>query len=118
MSITCLAWNVLYHGDADIVRAAYTECARVLRADGTAQLTMLSKRNRAFGVGREIRPDTFVDDASTGDKDHPHFYVDAATLTAMLGDAGLDVRSLVDIDQNAPAGAFHWTVLAEATRGA
>jgi hypothetical protein len=79
---------------------------------------MLSKRNRAFGVGREIRPDTFVDGASTGDKDHPHFYVDEATLTAMLGDAGLDVRSLVDIDQNAPAGAFHWTVRAEATGGA
>ena len=76
------------------------------------QLTMLSKRNRAFGIGREIRPDTFVDDASTGDKDHPHFYVDATTLTAMLSAAHLEARSVVDIDQH-PPGAFHWTVLAE-----
>lgn len=113
-----LAWNVLYHGDGDIVRQAFAECGRVLRADGTAQLTMLSKRNRSFGIGREIRPDTFVDDASTGDKDHPHFYVDAATLTAMLAAAGLEVRSLVDIDQDPPSSAFHWTVTAEAARSA
>jgi hypothetical protein len=77
---------------------------------------MLSKRNRAFGIGREIRPDTFVDDASTGDKDHPHFYVDAATLTAMLSAARLEARSLVDIDQH-PPGALHWTVLAELETG-
>jgi len=109
-----LAWNVLYHGDADVVRSAFEECGRVLRSGGTAQLTMLSKRHRAFGIGREIRPDTFVDDASTGDKDHPHFYVDATTLTAMLNDAHFEVRSALDIDQQ-PPGGFHWTVLAEAT---
>ena len=85
-----LAWNVLYHGDADVVRTAFLECRRVLQAGGTVQLTMLSKRHRAFGVGREIRPDTFVDDASASDKDHPHFYVDATTLTAMFSAAGLD----------------------------
>jgi tellurite methyltransferase len=108
-----LAWNVLYHGDAELVRAAFAECRRVLRTSGTVQVTMLSKRNRAFGIGREIRPDTFVDDASTSDKDHPHFYVDATTLTAMLSAASLEARSVVDVDQS-PPGAFHWTVLAEA----
>jgi SAM-dependent methyltransferase len=113
-----LAWNVLYHGDGEIVRNAFAECERVLRAGGTAQLTMLSKRNRSFGVGSEIRPDTFVDDASTGDKDHPHFYVDAATLIAMLAAARLEVRSLADIDQDPPSSAFHWTVLAVTTRAA
>jgi tellurite methyltransferase len=113
-----VAWNVLYHGDAEVVRGAFAECERVLRADGTVQLTMLSKRHRAFGVGHEIRPDTFVDDASADDKDHPHFYVDAATLTTMLRNARLDVRSMVDVDQHPPTGAFHWTVLAEATPGA
>ena len=29
-----LAWNVLYHGDADVVRAAFAECRRVLRQAG------------------------------------------------------------------------------------
>ncbi len=108
-----LAWNVLYHGDAGLVRAAFAECRRVLRIGGTVQLTMLSKRNHAFGIGREIRPDTFVDDDSTSDKDHPHFYVDAKALTAMLSAAHLEVRSLADVDQQ-PPGAYHWTVVAEA----
>jgi tellurite methyltransferase len=111
-----LAWNVLYHGDGDIVQKAFDECRRVLRSDGTFQLTMLSKRNRAFGIGNEVKPDTFVDEASKGDKDHPHFYVDAVGLTGMLADSGFDVISLVDVDQGPPAGSFHWVVLAEVIR--
>ena len=107
-----LAWNVLYHGDGELVEAAFGECRRVLREAGTFQLTMLSKRNSAYGVGREIREDTFVDESSKGDKDHPHFYVDAAGLTRMLAAAGFETLSLRDVDQR-PVGAFHWEVLAE-----
>jgi SAM-dependent methyltransferase len=110
-----LAWNVLYHGDGDVVSRAFGECRRVLSDDGTFQVTMLSKRNRSFGVGEEIRPDTYVDKTSKGDKDHPHFYVDAAGLTRMLADAGFAVWSMTDVDQD-PPGAFHWTVLAEVSR--
>jgi SAM-dependent methyltransferase len=107
-----LAWNVLYHGDREIVRTAFAECRRVLRAGGSFQLTMLSKGHRAFGVGREVRPDTFVDERSVGDKDHPHFYVDAAALTGLLTDAGFDVVSLADVDQQ-PPGGFHWVTLCQ-----
>jgi hypothetical protein len=64
-------------------------------------------------VGSEIRPDTFVDTASVGDKDHPHLYVDAATLTRLLDDAGFEVRSMADLDQR-PPGQWHWTVFAGA----
>jgi hypothetical protein len=77
---------------------------------------MLSKRNHAFGIGREIRSDTFVDDTSTGDKDHPHFYVDALALCGLLAARGLDVMSMEDVDQR-PPGGWHWTVLAEAGPG-
>jgi tellurite methyltransferase len=107
-----LAWNVLYHGDRDVVRTAFAECRRVLRPRGSLQLTMLSKRHRAFGVGREVRPDTFVDERSDGDKDHPHFYVDADDLTALLADAGFDVLSLTDVDQQ-PPGGFHWVAVCQ-----
>jgi tellurite methyltransferase len=41
-----LAWNVLYHGDTDVVVRALGECRRVLRDEGTFQVTMLSKRPR------------------------------------------------------------------------
>jgi 2-polyprenyl-3-methyl-5-hydroxy-6-metoxy-1,4-benzoquinol methylase len=105
-----LAWNVLYHGDGEVVTTALAECRRVLRPNGTLQLTMLSKRHRAFGIGREIRPDTFVDEASRGDKDHPHFYVDAQGLERILGQSGFEIIELIDMDQDPPAG-FHWEVL-------
>jgi SAM-dependent methyltransferase len=111
-----LAWNVVYHGDGDVVRSAFAECRRVLGPGGGFQLTMLSKRNRGYGRGREIRPDTFVRDneGDLGDKAHPHFYVDAVDLTRMLRDAGFGVLGLEDVDQDG-AGAFHWSVLAEAS---
>ncbi len=106
-----LAWNVLYHGDIGIAEQGLRECARVLRPGGTLQLTMLSTRHRAFGTGREVRPNTWVDDTSASDKRHPHLYVDGVTLEAMLRRCGFDVRSMVDVDQ-LPPGSFHWTVLA------
>jgi len=109
-----LAWNVLYHGDGSIVRAAFAECRRVLRDGGTFGCTMLSKRHRAFGLGRRVAPDTFVDDDSADDKTHPHFYVDEATLVAMLAESGFRVETIADVDQE-PEGGFHWTVLATAT---
>jgi 2-polyprenyl-3-methyl-5-hydroxy-6-metoxy-1,4-benzoquinol methylase len=109
-----LAWNVVYHGDEAIVRAALRECARVLRPDGTFQLTMLSKHHRSFGVGRRIGRDTFVDVEAADDKAHPHFYVDVADLTALVGEAGFSLVSVSEDDQQAP-GSEHWTVLA--TRG-
>jgi tellurite methyltransferase len=110
-----LAWNVLYHGDGELVQSAFQECRRVLRPGGTFQLTMLSKRHRAFGVGHQVRPDTYVDERSEGEKDHPHFYVDALALTGLLARTGFDVISLTDLDQQPPDG-FHWVVLAEAAR--
>jgi hypothetical protein len=53
-----------------------------------------------------------VDDTSTGDKDHPHFYADASGLCALLAAAGFEVMSMEDVDQR-PPGAWHWEVLAE-----
>jgi tellurite methyltransferase len=107
-----LVWNVIYHGDGSVVAAALDECRRVLRPTGTLQLTMLSKRHRAYGVGTEVRPGTFVDPTSTGDKEHPHFYVDGMGLTALLATAGFEVVSMADVDQQ-PRGGFHWVVVAE-----
>ena len=76
---------------------------------------MLSKRHRSFGVGHEIRPDTFVDEGSKGDKDHPHFYVDEAGLASLLTGAGFALVSLTEVDQN-PPGGWHWVALATPAR--
>lgn len=110
-----LAFNVLYHGDPAIVAAAVDEIARVIKPGGTYQGTMLSKRNTNFGVGTEVAPNTFVrathpDDPDDGDKDHPHFYCDAAELVALFG--GFELVSLNDRTHRKP-GSWHWYMLAE-----
>ena len=107
-----LAWNVLYHGDGEVVTTALRECRRVLRPGGTFQLTMLSKRHRAFSIGHQVRADTYVDETSKGDKEHPHFYVDAPGLTRRLSNARFETISLEDVDQDGDRG-FHWVVLAQ-----
>ena len=104
-----LSFNVIYHGDGTIVRQAISEIHRVLKPGGTYQGTMLSKRNVNFGKGREVAPDTFVVD-DVEDKDHPHFYCNAAELVALFG--GFELRTLAD-KQHAKPGTWHWHMSAE-----
>ena len=104
-----LSFNVIYHGDETVVRQAIAEIHRVLKPNGFYQGTMLSKRNNRFGRGREIAPDTFVIE-DDGDKDHPHFYCNAAELMRLFAD--FEPLSLVDQEQGEP-GSWHWHLIAE-----
>ena len=105
-----LSWNVIYHGDPQVVRGAVAEIARVLKPGGTYQGTMLSKRNRHFGQGREIAPHTWVDEAGEGDKAHPHFFCDAGELCTLF--AGFEVLALHQDDHGKP-GHWHWHLVSE-----
>lgn len=111
-----LSFNVIYHGDGDVVRKAISEIRRVLTPGGLYQGTMLSKRNANFGVGEEVAPDTWVRaDAAHGaaddsDKVHPHFYCDAAELTALF--QGFELWTLEDRLHSKP-GSWHWHLTAE-----
>jgi SAM-dependent methyltransferase len=111
-----VSWNVIYHGDPQVVRTTIGEIARVLKPGGTYQGTMLTKRNVHFGVGREVAPDTWVDEetghdeAKGGDKAHPHFYCDAAGMAALF--AGFEILSLRQDDHGHP-GHWHWHLVAE-----
>ena len=99
-----IAWNVLYHGDGEIARAAVAGIARVLQDGGMYVGTMLSSRNAQYGRGREVAPDTFVVDGDPGDKGHPHFYCDTQTLIELHREFEiLDVR-----DREQTPGANHW----------
>lgn len=106
-----LALNVIYHGDAAVVRQTLAEVRRVLKPGGFYQGTMLSKRNAQYGQGEEVAPDTFVRKGAGGDKDHPHFFCDAAGAIDLF--VGFEILSLEDVEQKGP-GSWHWYVVAEA----
>ena len=99
-----IAWNVIYHGDGEVVQRAIDEFARVLVPGGVYVGTLLSRRNRAYGRGREVRPDTFVVYDATDDKVHPHFYADAASLLKLH--RGFEILDLRDHEET--PGANHW----------
>ena len=92
-----LSFDVIYHGDRQIVERAIAEIRRVLRVGGVYQGTMLSKRNACFDLGEEVAPDTFVRSGADDDKAHPHFYCDAAGLVGLFG--GFELLELRDVEQ-------------------
>ena len=107
-----VAWNVIYHGDHDVVQRAEDEIARVLVPGGLLVGSLLSKRNANYGRGREVRPDTFVIDDADDDKVHPHFYCDARGLL----DLHRQFEPLELRDREQTPGAFHWEYLLERAR--
>ena len=98
-----LAWNVIYHGNRDAVQKSLSEIRRVLRPGGIFQGTMLSKKNRFFGQGREIAADTFVFDGEV-DKSHPHFYCNQAELADLFDP--MELLRVNDREQERP-GSYH-----------
>ncbi|GAB4194887.1 MAG: hypothetical protein OHK0024_34910 [Thalassobaculales bacterium] len=104
-----VAWNVIYHGTGAETELAAREIARVLRPGGLALLTLLSKRERRFGRGREIAPDTFVIDGEA-EKDHAHHYLDLAGVARVM--AGFHVIELEQREHARP-GSWHWHLVAE-----
>ncbi len=110
-----LSWNVIYHGDEDIVARSIAEIARVLRPGGTFLGTMLSARRlpveQAKAPGREISRNTWVFEGP-GDKVHPHYFCNARDLLALF--QGFEVLALRDQIHDTP-GSWHWHLLAERT---
>lgn len=110
-----LSWNVIYHGDEDILKQTIAEICRTLKPGGTYLGTMLSKRRlpceQAKAKGEEISRNTWVfDDGGEGDKSHPHYYCNAAELLALF--EGFEILWLEDREHEKP-GSWHWHLLME-----
>ncbi|MEL7261760.1 MAG: class I SAM-dependent methyltransferase [Pseudomonadota bacterium] len=110
-----LSWNVIYHGNEDVLLRTIHEIRRVLMPGGTFMGTMLSKRRLPHDTakmegGREISRNTWVFDSDQSDKRHPHYYCNAAELLALF--QGFEVRWLEDREHDKP-GSFHWHMVAE-----
>lgn len=109
-----LSWNVIYHGDEDILLRSIAEIRRVLKPGGTYLGTMLSKRRlpheQARYPGREISRNAWVFDAPGTDKVHPHYFCNAAELLALF--SGFEVLNLRDQEHEKP-GSWHWHLTLE-----
>lgn len=104
-----VAWNVIYHGDEDVVRSALGEVRRILKPGGLFLGTMISKRHDRYGDGTEVRPNTFIVD-DDDEKAHAHFYCNDQELLTLL--SGFQLFHLQDREQR-EAGTWHWEFLAE-----
>jgi ubiquinone/menaquinone biosynthesis C-methylase UbiE len=109
-----LSWNVIYHGDEDILLKTIAEIRRVLKPGGTYLGTMLSKRRlpseRVKAEGREISRNTWVFDSPGTDKIHPHYFCTAAELLALF--SGFECLRLEDREHETP-GSYHWHLTME-----
>jgi len=108
-----LSWNVIYHGTMGDVGGRIAEIWRVLKPGGLYQGTMLPTRHTDYGRGRLIAPGTFVIDGAE-ERNHPHFYCDAAMLVALF--SGFELLSLSQTEQKKP-GSWHWNIVAERLAG-
>ncbi len=109
-----LSWNVIYHGDEDILLRTIAEIRRVLKPGGTYLGTMLSKRRLPFEqakyAGRAIGRNAWVFDAPGTDKVHPHYFCNATELLALF--SGFEVLNLKDQEHEKP-GSWHWHLVLE-----
>lgn len=109
-----LSWNVIYHGNEDILLRTIGEIRRVLKPGGTYLGTMLSRRRlpheHTKAEGREISRNTWVFDSPETDKIHPHYYCTAAELLALF--SGFECLRLEDREHEKP-GSFHWHLTME-----
>lgn len=103
---------VIYHSTLANMRKAIAEIHRVLRPEGLALLTFISKNDYRYGNGTQIEPDTFVPNIGP-DSGVPHHYSDRAEIEDLLDRfriLKIDLEERVDKQGQRHS---HWQVLAE-----
>ncbi|MEO1538112.1 MAG: class I SAM-dependent methyltransferase [Pseudomonadota bacterium] len=109
-----VSWNVIYHGDENILLKTIAEIRRILKPGGTYLGTMLSRRRLPYEQtkypGREISRNAWVFDAPGTDKIHPHYFCTAAELLALF--SGFECLKLEDREHEKP-GSYHWHLTME-----
>jgi SAM-dependent methyltransferase len=111
-----LSWNVIYHGTFLQLKRALEEISRVTRRYGLVYLTLNSTRNKHYGHGAEIEPNTFLNPMKA-DGDLPHHYSDEDEVRALFED--WDVLYRKEQEESLAGlldpGSYHWMILARKT---
>ena len=72
-----LAFNVVYHTTHVLAKRAIDELVRCCKPGGYVLFTLLSTRNRAFGIGSEVERNTFLRRGLPGDNGLIHHFFGA-----------------------------------------
>ncbi|SMX27665.1 Tellurite methyltransferase [Pelagimonas phthalicica] len=109
-----LSWNVIYHGNEEVLSRSISEIQRITKPGGSFLGTMLSNRRLPFEQarypGQEISRNTWVFDAPGTDKIHPHYFCNAQDLLALF--KGFEITWLHDREHEKP-GSWHWHLVME-----
>jgi SAM-dependent methyltransferase len=110
-----IAFNVVYHNSLADMDALVRSLRRVTKQGGYLLLTLISPRNRKYGLGREVEPGTFINPQDTlkHERSIPHHYSDRDEVAHMV--QGWEVMEAQELaDSYAPAGgedSYHWYLL-------
>jgi ubiquinone/menaquinone biosynthesis C-methylase UbiE len=94
-----LAYHSIYHTDSSGIKQIISEIYRVLRKDGEAFLTFISKNNPSFieNIHRKIDENTVLKTEEC-ELDIPHYYTDVENLRYLLKDFQIiKIRQIEDI---------------------
>jgi len=107
-----IAWNVLYHGTVDYIYKAISEVKRCLKPNGYLLCTIISTKNKRFGVGEEIEKGTFII-PEVKETSHPHHFFDMEEINQYLN--GFTLLKCEDMEQPLVphSESFHWHILAK-----
>ncbi len=104
-----LSWNVIYHGNRQVVQQAIDEIHRVLAPAGFYQGTMLSDRHFETRIAECISEGTYVQPGPT-EKAHPHYYCNEDVLKEQFN--AFSFHECIETEHSKPE-SFHWHLLLE-----
>jgi SAM-dependent methyltransferase len=105
-----LAFNVVYHASQMGAHRALKELLRCCTADGLVLVTLLSTNNKAYRLGVQIEPNTFIREGEAGDNGVIHHFFTADEILCTVGR-----EHIIDMIEMEPMvrgsrdpGGHHW----------
>jgi SAM-dependent methyltransferase len=111
-----LAFNVVYHASLRGTQRALQELIRCCVPGGAVLVTLLSTRNKTYGLGREVEPGTFVRESEPGDRGVIHHFFTADEIVRSA--RGARITDMIErepwVNGTPDPGGHHWFVLLRA----